>query len=365
MRASQLACAAIALSVIAATARLQAHPGADTDVQLSFNRPGYVEVHLTTSALGLLLKLEALAGEAGRRLPDDRPRLLSRIHEFQQTLLSHVSLRSGGVPLNLAWQGLIDPASAADRASGKVVVALEAPLPDPDATVTWETSLVQGAYAMIVGGGDIDTWEWVQGSTRSRAYGRHDDASTSTVAIAWSAVGLGFTHILPKGLDHILFVLGLFLLATRTRTVVIQASVFTVAHSLTLALSIYGVVALPAGIVEPLIAASIVYVAFENLMTSRLSRGRLTLVFAFGLLHGLGFAGVLTDLGLPQRGLLATLIGFNLGVELGQIAVIGTAALLVRAAALPPERYRRLVVRPASALIAVTGVVWVVERLST
>jgi HupE / UreJ protein len=177
------------------------------------------------------------------------------------------------------------------------------------------------------------------------------------------SIRIGFTHIVPKGLDHILFVLGLFLLATRTRTVLAQVTAFTVAHSITLGLSLYGIVRLPSTIVEPLIALSIVYVAFENIFTSTLTPWRLALVFAFGLLHGLGFAEALMALDLPRAEFLSTLVAFNLGVEAGQLSVILVAALALVAMRVPSADYRRLVVRPASIAIAMVGAFWMVERL--
>lgn len=174
---------------------------------------------------------------------------------------------------------------------------------------------------------------------------------------------LGFLHILPLGLDHILFVLGLFLLSTRWRPLLLQVSAFTVAHTLTLALGLYGLVSLPAAVTEPLIAASIVFVAVENLVTQELKPWRVWLVFAFGLLHGLGFAGVLTELGLPANYRLTALVGFNLGVELGQLAVIVMAFVAVgwwwRR-----QWYRRRVVVPLSLSIALVGGYWVVTRIA-
>jgi hypothetical protein len=175
--------------------------------------------------------------------------------------------------------------------------------------------------------------------------------------------GLGFTHILPYGLDHILFVLGLFLLSVRWKPLLIQVTAFTVAHTLTLALSVYGVVALPPTIVEPLIAASIVYVAVENIATARLHAWRPFVVFGFGLLHGLGFAGVLEEIGLPRGEFVTGLLSFNVGVELGQLAVIAIAYLLVGHWFKHRPWYRARVVIPASALIAATGAYWTVERL--
>ncbi len=175
---------------------------------------------------------------------------------------------------------------------------------------------------------------------------------------------LGFTHILPKGLDHILFVLGLFLLAMRFKPLLWQVTSFTVAHSITLGLSIYGVFSLSPSIVEPLIAASIVYVAVENMLTARLHAWRVAVVFGFGLLHGLGFAGVLQEVGLPRAEFLTGLIAFNLGVELGQLAVILLAFLAVGLWFKDRPWYRQRVVLPLSALIAAVGLYWTVERIA-
>ncbi len=182
--------------------------------------------------------------------------------------------------------------------------------------------------------------------------------------VIWQYSALGFTHILPKGLDHILFVLGLFLLAMRLKPLLWQVTSFTVAHSITLGLSIYGVFSLSPSIVEPLIAASIVYVAVENMLTARLHAWRVLVVFGFGLLHGLGFAGVLREVGLPRAEFLTGLIAFNLGVELGQLAVILLAFLAVGLWFKDRPWYRRRVVLPASALIAAVGLYWTVERLA-
>jgi len=119
--------------------------------------------------------------------------------------------------------------------------------------------------------------------------------------------------------DHILFVLGIFLLSTAWRPILLQVTTFTIAHSITLGLTMYGIVSLPSSIVEPLIALSITYVAVENLWTTELKPWRLALVFMFGLLHGMGFAGVLRGLGLPRSEFLTALLTFNLGVEGGQL----------------------------------------------
>ncbi|MGC1497825.1 MAG: HupE/UreJ family protein [Sulfitobacter sp.] len=177
-----------------------------------------------------------------------------------------------------------------------------------------------------------------------------------------SYIPVGFDHILPKGLDHILFVLGLFFLSTHLRPLIWQVSAFTLAHTVTLALGATGWVNVPGSIVEPLIAASITYVAVENIFTSGLSRWRPVVIFGFGLLHGLGFASVLGDFGLPEGQFIPALIGFNVGVELGQLAVIAIAFILV-GWAIKRVWYRRVIAVPASCVIALVGAYWFVERV--
>jgi hydrogenase/urease accessory protein HupE len=169
------------------------------------------------------------------------------------------------------------------------------------------------------------------------------------------------------GLDHILFVLALFLLATSLKPLVIQVTMFTLAHSITLALAMLDVVRLPDKPVEVMIAASIALVAIENLFRDSLSKWRTILIFAFGLVHGLGFAGAFRELlgGVPSNdwgGFLSMLVGFNLGVELGQLTVIGLAFLAVGWAWRKPW-YRRAIVVPFSLAIAVCGVYWAITRM--
>jgi hypothetical protein len=115
--------------------------------------------------------------------------------------------------------------------------------------------------------------------------------------------------------------------------------------------------------VEPLIALSIVFVAVENILTPELRPSRIALVFAFGLLHGLGFAGVLSSLGLPRSEFLTALLSFNLGVEGGQLTVIALATLLLGLPFRNRGWYRQRVVVPASCLIAAVGLYWSVQRV--
>jgi hypothetical protein len=173
---------------------------------------------------------------------------------------------------------------------------------------------------------------------------------------------LGFLHIIPLGADHILFVLGLFFLGAGWRALAAQITTFTVAHTTTLGLAAYGVLRLPAAVVEPLIALSIAFIALENIFRPRLGSGRLVVVFAFGLLHGLGFAGALSELPLPRDQFLTALLAFNFGVDFGQLAVLAAAFLAVgwfRTLAW----YRPAVAIPACILMAATSLFWTAERV--
>jgi hypothetical protein len=176
---------------------------------------------------------------------------------------------------------------------------------------------------------------------------------------------LGFEHIVPLGLDHILFVLGLFFYASRLGPLLWQVTAFTLAHTATLALATLGLVSVPAEIVEPLIAASIVYVAVENVLhrgRRSIGRPRVAIVFGFGLLHGLGFASVLGEIGLEPARLILGLVAFNIGVELGQLAVIAAAFLAVGLWFRGRAWYQPVIAAPASLAIAAVGGWWVVER---
>jgi hypothetical protein len=175
-------------------------------------------------------------------------------------------------------------------------------------------------------------------------------------------IELGFTHILPKGLDHILFVLGLFLLSPKLKPLLWQVTAFTLAHSLTLALAVLGIFALPPTVVEPLITLSIAVVAVENLFRSEVTSSRSAVVFGFGLIHGMGFAGILSGTTFPREQLGSALFYFNIGVELGQLAVISLAWAAI-AWCQNKAWYAPWVRRPLCLLIALAGVVWTVKNL--
>lgn len=173
---------------------------------------------------------------------------------------------------------------------------------------------------------------------------------------------LGFHHIVPEGADHILFVLGLFFLGITWRKLLSQTTVFTIAHATTLFLSTYGLFSLPSRYVEPAIAVSIAFIAIENVVKPQLGPGRLAIVFGFGLIHGLGFASSLSDVPFPKRDFMVALLGFNFGVDLGQLFVIALAFLAVGWFR-NRSWFRRGIAIPCSLAITAVGLFWAVQRI--
>lgn len=200
-----------------------------------------------------------------------------------------------------------------------------------------------------------------QSLTAHDVVGELENMSKTDAAILY--LQQGFAHILPMGLDHILFVLCLFLLSPKLKPVLWQATTFTVAHSITLGLAMFKIITPSPAIVEPIIALSIMYVALENIFSPTLKKSRIGIVFLFGLIHGLGFANALGELGLPQNSYLTSLIMFNVGVELGQIAVIVAAFLLFGKWFGNKPYYHKVIVIPLSILITIMAGYWTVERL--
>lgn len=173
---------------------------------------------------------------------------------------------------------------------------------------------------------------------------------------------LGITHVIPLGYDHILFIISLYLLDSNIKSAIIQCSIFTLAHSISLGLTAYGIIVPKNYWVESIIALSIVYTSIENILKTKLSNWRLIIIFCFGLIHGMGFAKALLDAGISQNYFIQSLLGFNLGVEIGQILVIIiTYIFLVRNFA-KKAWYQTKVVYPISSFIACLALFWAIIR---
>ena len=185
----------------------------------------------------------------------------------------------------------------------------------------------------------------------------------SSSTVFWKYTIIGFQHIIPLGFDHILFITCVFFLNTNIKQVIVQASMFTLAHSITLGLAMYGIIKPPANIIEPLIALSIVLLAVENILSDKVRPWRLVMVFLFGMVHGMGFAGALSQLGMPQYAFATALISFNVGVELGQLAIILFLYFCVARIFSSQVWYRKRIVIPVSLVIALVASYWTVERI--
>jgi hydrogenase/urease accessory protein HupE len=359
----------VALGVIVALvpigATVGAHEIGTTRVSALVRASGTYEIAIVTDASSLAEKLEA---SAGRPAP---PADASADH--LQSLLSH-SDDAFRRRVTLAFDAPTGPpaivysvAPGSDTSAAAATITLTGEIPAGARSFTWSYAWTFASYALTVRAAATDNpaAEWLEGGERSKPFAIASLAApVGRLPTARRYFVLGFTHILPLGLDHLLFVLGIYLLSGRVRSVLWQVSAFTVAHSITLGLSMFGLLSVSPRIVEPMIALSIAYVAIENLLLSELRLWRVALVFAFGLLHGMGFAGALKELGPPRAELVTALITFNVGVEAAQVAVIGGAFLLLGWHFADRVWYRARIVVPASALIACTAVYWTIERLA-
>jgi hypothetical protein len=359
-------CVVVATTVLfVAVADAAAHDLERTQVTLTFAKDGSFLLEISNDPAWLLLRLESFAG-------GEVPPGLSveardaRLRQLANVFIDRVVLFVDGHEIRPTAAEYVPPRAvvSGDQLSPLAAYRLRGRMPHNARNLRWLYGLVIDPYPLTVRRADGNAvTEWIRGSDWSGTLDLSGQFRPVTrLEVTRNYFVLGYTHILPNGLDHILFVLGLFLLSVRVRPILLQVTAFTIAHSVTLGLSMYGFVSMSPRIIEPLIALSIAYVAVENLVTNRLKPWRLALVFGFGLLHGMGFAGVLADVGLPQGEFLTALLSFNLGVEAGQLTVIGIATICVvwyRQRAW----YHRWVVVPASLAIAMVGVYWTISRV--
>jgi HupE / UreJ protein len=181
--------------------------------------------------------------------------------------------------------------------------------------------------------------------------------------VFWRYLLIGYEHIIPLGFDHILFIMCVFFLNTSLKKIILQASMFTIAHSITLGLAMYGIIKPPSSVIEPLIALSIVFLALENVFSDKVKPWRMVMVFLFGMVHGMGFAGALSQMGMPRYAFGEALVAFNVGVELGQLSIILVMYACVAQLFGRKPWYRKLIVIPSSLLIALVASFWTVQRI--
>ena len=362
-------------------------------VEISTRADGQVSIDIRASLEALLTGINARfknTQDAPQAAEYDELRQLSaaelgnQFAAFVPILLTAIRLTADDKPIDLQLVDVQIPAPGYTQVPRNSRLLLHGKLPAASQSLRWYYPAVFGDNAVRVRQVDAQAdiwlwsdWQWIRDDSPSQPFVLQ---TKSPARSSWQHVvdyvQIGFMHIVPLGADHVLFILGLFLFGGGWRALFWQVSVFTVAHSVTLGLGLAGWVSLPSVWVEPLIAASIIFIALENigwrfisgrsaLSTVPLQTAscrRLCVIFGFGLLHGLGFAEMLSAFGLPSDAFLAALLGFNLGVEAGQLVVLAAAFTLtcwIRS----PVHYYRWVVVPGSACIALVGVMWTLERL--
>ncbi len=349
-------------------------------VEISVYTDERVEIEIRTSVEALLTEINGRfrnTTESPNAEEYDRFREMSAddlkvaFRSFHDRLLNGVQLAVDGkaVPLQIAAVDIPPPGyTKVPRAS---VIYLEGHIPRDALALTWYYPLAFGDQAVRVRQVNEDTNQWHWSAHQWIREDRPTDpfslteifGQPSQIKVMNTYVEAGFFHIVPRGWDHMLFIMGIFLMTLKLKPLIWQATMFTLAHSITLTAGVFEWIRLPVAIVEPLIALSIAYVAIENLFLKRMSRLRLPVVFAFGLLHGLGFASMLTDFGLPEGAYIQALLWFNVGVEFGQLAVLFAGYFILSIWFSRESTFRRWVTLPGSIIIGWIGVSWCYDRI--
>lgn len=356
---------ALAAGLVACAQNADAHEIGETRVFLNTTGPDW-HATIITAPTPLLNRLELHSGQLPSR--DLQPEELERrLTAMLPMLGEHLRVSFDDVPV--AFRSTIDLQVPADiTVPTQLALRLDGTAPAGASMLQWTFDLTASRYALSFN----DRVYWLDGGQPGPQMPIRPEPAPSAFSIFLDYIRLGFVHIIPAGPDHVLFVLGLVFGAAGFRRLAVQVTAFTVAHSVTLFLAMEGIVSVSPAIVEPAIALSIAIVAAENLLSpartqrtqARLAQfWRPALVFAFGLLHGLGFAGVLADLGLPPEQRLPALFGFNLGIETAQLLIVIVVHTLVLRHIVSRPWYRTRIVWPASVLIALTGLYWAVTRI--
>ncbi|MBE9526727.1 MAG: HupE/UreJ family protein [Proteobacteria bacterium] len=353
-------------------------------VEISVNTNGSFSIEVRASIEALLTGINsrykntkdapnAQAYDELRALPKEQ--LLASFQKFENQFYQQIKLSFDQQPTAFKITAVKIPEPGYVKVPRISVISLTGEAPITAKSLSWYYPMSFGDNAVRVR--QIDetnekwhwsAWQWLREDKTSQPFSLTEVFTQQSLSeIISTYLVSGFEHILPKGLDHILFILGIFLLSIHLRPLLWQVTMFTIAHTITLGLSMNGVINLPANIVEPLIALSIAFIAIENILSPKLHKSRLFIVFGFGLLHGLGFASVLTDFGMPENDFATALISFNIGVEIAQLAIILIAYLFLgyglRRHLADDQQYRKVVVIPGSLIIALIGLYWTYDRI--
>ncbi len=349
-------------------------------IEISVNVNGTYRVEIRASIEALLTGINSRyrnTVEAPNAKAYDALRVLqagdlqAAFEPFKQQFTGTVQLLFDGQPAPLTVTRVEIPEPGYTKVPRISVIYLEGKISRSVKSVRWYYPQAFGDNAVRVRQVDEtkekwhwSDWQWLRKDEPSEPFSLTEVFTQQPVlSVVATYLAAGFDHILPGGLDHILFILGIFLLSVQLRPLLWQVTMFTVAHTITLGLSMSGIFSLPAYIVEPLIALSIAWIGVENIFARSLHKGRLALVFGFGLLHGMGFASMLKDFGMPRDAFFTALFSFNAGVELGQLTIITLAFLAVGLWFADRAWYRQVIVVSGSLAIAAVGLYWTYDRI--
>ena len=301
-----------------------------------------------------------------RAMPPDI--LADRIKSSSAALAGTFTVMAAGrpLPLELAAIDVADEDDLSLSRDTKLRLRSSFPKAGEAIAIQWQPAMGALLIRQMGTGGDPEYSDYLPNGGESQAFMLSDARPVPLGSVIGKYIHSGIIHIVPAGLDHILFVVGLLAYGLSARGLIFQISLFTVAHTITLAAASLGWINISGSIVEPLIALSIAWIGVENMIrtSGRVAITRSSVVFVFGLLHGLGFASVLADFGLPQSAYIVGLLSFNLGVEIGQLIIVVPIFLMLRALKLTDRRFRRGFQIPVSTIISAIGLFWFVERVS-
>jgi len=346
------------------------------DIGIADDRPDQLTVRLTLSGEAVLAGLD-LSGitdtddsdqsdayDALRALSSDE--LSSRMRGAFPSLADDITLQIGDrqAELSLIKVTVADEQDLRLARDTVLEIATRLPAGAEEISVDWPSSRGALLIRQMGEGSDPAYADYLANGGSSNSFTLDLGTPPAVGEVITTYVHSGIIHIIPAGLDHILFVIGLLAYSLSGRALIWQVSLFTVAHTLTLGLASIGWVAVSGDIVEPLIALSIAWIGIENLRRtpSGLRPSRALVVFGFGLLHGLGFASVLSDFGLPTSSFIVGLISFNVGVEIGQLLIVLPVFFALKAMKLTQKRFQRGFQLPVSVAISAIGLFWVAER---
>ena len=347
------------------------------DVGVLEETPDQLSIDLTFSAEAFLAEIDlstvsdtddsANSGlyDEFRAMPPDI--LADRIKSSFAALASTFTVMAAGQPLPLELTA-IDVADEDDLSLSrdtKLRLRSSVPKAGDAIEIQWQPAMGALLVRQMGTGGDPEYSDYLPNGGKGQAFMLSDAQPVPLGSVIGKYIHSGIIHIVPAGLDHILFVVGLLAYGLSARGLIFQISLFTVAHTITLAAASLGWINISGTIVEPLIALSIAWIGVENMIrkSGRVALTRSSVVFVFGLLHGLGFASVLADFGLPQSAYIVGLLSFNLGVEIGQLIIVIPIFLMLWALKLTDRRFRRGFQIPVSTFISAIGLFWFVERL--